>query len=86
MLKTGKVKSQAEMARQEGITKARLTQIMNLLKLTPEIQEYLKNLSNPSLLRFFNEKQLRPIASIKDKQAQVKKFEGLKRRLELKNR
>ena len=84
MLKTGKVKSQAEMARQEGITKARLTQIMNLLKLAPRIKEYLKNLNDPALLRYFNEKRLRPIASIKDKQNQLEKFEELKRKIEIK--
>ncbi len=52
---------------------------MDLLKLASEIQEYLKDLSNPSLLRFFNAKRLRPIASIKDKRTQLEKFEELKR-------
>jgi hypothetical protein len=52
---------------------------MNLLKLAPEIQEYLTNLSNPSVPRFFNEKRLRPIASIKNKKAQLEKFQELKR-------
>jgi hypothetical protein len=50
---------------------------MNLFKLAPEIKEYLKNLSSPSLLRFFNEKRLRPIASIKNKKAQLEKFQEL---------
>ena len=53
---------------------------MNLLKLAPEIQDYLKKLSNPSLLRFFNEKRLRPIASIKNKKAQLEKFQELKQK------
>jgi hypothetical protein len=78
-LNQGRVKTKTELARKLEVSKARLTQIMNLLKLAPEIQEYLKNLSNPSLLRFFNEKRLRPIASIKDKQAQLEKFQELKR-------
>ena len=77
MLHQGRVKTQTELARKLGTSKARLTQIMNLLKLAPEIQEYLKNLSNPSLLRFFNEKRLRPIASIKNKKAQLEKFQEL---------
>ena len=76
-LNQGRVKTQTELARKLGTSKARLTQIMNLLKLAPEIQEYLKNLSNPSLLRFFNEKRLRPIASIKNKKAQLEKFQEL---------
>jgi len=57
---------------------------MNLLKLAPEIQEYLKNLNDSSLLRFFNVKRLRPIASIKDKQTQLEKFEELKRKVGIK--
>ena len=51
---------------------------MNLLKLAPDIQDYLKNLNDPLLLNFFNEKRLRPIASIMDKQIQLEKFEKLK--------
>jgi len=58
--------TKAGLARKLGILKARLTQIMNLLKLASEIQDYLKNINNPSLLRFFNENRLRPVASIKN--------------------
>ena len=64
--------TRAELARGLGASRARITQIMNLLKLAPEIQEYLRNLNDPSLLRFFNEKRFKPIASIKDKQTQLK--------------
>ena len=73
--------TKAGLAKKLGISKARLTQIMNLLKMAPEIQEYLKNLNDPSLLSFFNEKRLRSIASIKDKQTQLEKFEELKRNI-----
>jgi hypothetical protein len=75
----GQISTKAELSRKLGISKARLTQIMNLLKLAPEIQDYLKNLNDPSLLNFFNEKRLRSIASIKDNQTQLEKFEELKR-------
>jgi hypothetical protein len=77
-LNQGRIKTQSELARELKISKARLTQILNLLKLAAEIQDYLKNLNDPSLLNFFNEKRLRPIASIKDKQAQLEKFQELK--------
>jgi hypothetical protein len=73
--------TKAGLARKLGISKARLTQIMNLLKLAPEIQEYLKSLNDPSLLSFFNEKRLRPIANIKDNQIQLEKFKELKRNI-----
>ncbi len=66
------------------IRQSQATQIMNLLKLAPEIQEYLKNLNDASLLRFFNEKRLRPITCIKDKQTQLEKFEELKRKIGIK--
>ena len=37
----------SELAKEEGITRARMTQIMNLLKLAPEIREYIRNLNDP---------------------------------------
>ena len=36
MIKSGKVKSKADLARQVGISRARLAQIMNLLKMDEE--------------------------------------------------
>ena len=67
MLDSGMVNSLSDIAQKESLTRARVTQIMNLLKLTPEIREYLKNLNGPWLLSVFNEKRLRPIARINDK-------------------
>jgi hypothetical protein len=39
LLDDGKAKTQAELARQAGLTRARVTQIMNLLLLAPDLQE-----------------------------------------------
>ena len=39
LLATGQVKDQAEIARTAGITRARVTQILNLLNLAPDIQQ-----------------------------------------------
>lgn len=44
LLATGQVKDQAEIARTAGITRARVTQILNLLNLAPEIQQALLDL------------------------------------------
>lgn len=74
-----KVNTQAALARKLGISKARLTQIMNLLKLTPEIKSYIKKLDDQELLHFFNEKRLRPIASIQDETIQVIEFNKIKK-------
>ena len=41
LLRSGVVKDYAELARLGHVTRARVTQIMNLLSLVPEIQEYL---------------------------------------------
>lgn len=41
LLRSGVVKDYAELARLGHVTRARVTQIMNLLNLAPEIQEYL---------------------------------------------
>jgi hypothetical protein len=75
--------TKAGLARKLGISKARFIQIMNLLKLAPEIREYLKDPNDPLPLNYFNEKRLRPIASIKDKQKQLAKFNDLKRQFEV---
>jgi hypothetical protein len=74
-----RVNSQAELAWKLGITKARLTQIMNLLKLAPEIRSYIKKLDDQELLHFFNEKRLRPIASIRDEKIQIIEFKKIKK-------
>lgn len=85
MLKKREVKSQAEIARKTGVNRARITQIMKLLKLAPEIQGYLKNLTDLLQIQYFTEKRLRSISKTKDHQEQIRKFDGLKRRLELEN-
>jgi len=60
----GGVADQAELARLGHVTRARLTQIMNLLWLAPDIQEAILFL--PATVRrreAITEKQLRPIAA-----------------------
>jgi len=64
LLESGKVASQAEIALREGITRARVTQVMGLLRLAPEIRE--KILSLPDTLHRppMTERMLRPIGAI----------------------
>jgi hypothetical protein len=64
LIRDGAVADQAELARLGHVTRARLTQIMNLLYLAPDLQEEILFL--PSFERGRNqltEKQLRPIAA-----------------------
>lgn len=64
LIREGAVADQAELARLGHVTRARLTQIMNLLCLAPDLQE--KILFLPSTERgrdALTDKQLRPIAA-----------------------
>ena len=74
LLESGKIANQAEIAHQEGITRSRVTQIMGMLRLAPEIQE--KILTAPSTLarRPVTERMLRPIGAKADQRNQVREF------------
>lgn len=64
LIRDGVVVNQAELARIGQVTRARLTQIMNLLSLAPDIQDQVLFL--PSVTRgrtSTSERQLRPIAT-----------------------
>ncbi|GAB4366196.1 MAG: hypothetical protein Kow00128_09410 [Deltaproteobacteria bacterium] len=76
-LDTGEVRNQAEIARREGITRARVTQVMGLLKLAPEIQEHI--LSMPAAIRrpAVTERALRPIAQLENATDQKARFQDL---------
>lgn len=63
LLATGQVKDQAEIARGAGITRARVTQILNLTQLAPDIQQAILDLE-PTTERVphFREGEVRQIA------------------------
>ena len=65
MLNDGSVCSKSEIARKEGLTRARVTQIMNLLKLPAEMQEFLVKLEDPREIRKFSERKLRNKQKVK---------------------
>jgi hypothetical protein len=50
--RNNRVNTRAALARKLGISKARLTQIMNLLKLAPEMKSYIKKLDDQELLHY----------------------------------
>jgi hypothetical protein len=54
MLDNETVPSMSEIAKKEGLTKARMTQIMNLLKLPAEMQKFLLKLDDPGEIRKFS--------------------------------
>lgn len=77
LLESGEASNQAAIARREDITRARVTQVMGLLRLAPEIQEHV--LSLPDMVRrsAITERALRPIAQIEDQKQQVATFSRL---------
>ena len=65
LIREGVVADQAALARLGKVTRARLTQIMNLLGLAPDIQEAILFLDAVSQGRnWINERDLRPIAAL----------------------
>jgi len=73
-LESGKTASQAEIARQEGITRARVTQIMGMLRLAPEIQQQILSTPDVDGRPRVTERMLRPIEVITDRGDQVREF------------
>lgn len=67
LIREGEVRDLAEIARLGHVTRARVTQIMNLLHLAPDIQEAILRLPRVEAGRDpITERDLRPIAAIVD--------------------
>ena len=78
LLRDGVVADQAELARLGHVTRARLTQIMNLLNLAPDIQEEVLFLPRTEEGRVpISERHLRPIAAVPDWRKQRRMGEAL---------
>lgn len=83
MIKAGTVSDQAELARLGHVTRARMTQIMNLLSLAPDIQEELLFL--PRVQQGYDPihlKQLQPIAGALDWARQRMMWKSLERNID----
>lgn len=78
LIRDGVVADQAELARVGYVSRARLTQIMNLLCLAPDLQEAVLWLAPPDQGRdAVTEKQLRPIAATADWRRQRRMWKNL---------
>lgn len=81
LLREGKVTDQSELSRLAYITQPRMTQIMNLLHLAPDIQEELMLLPAATTGRdAIHEKILRPITAEADWQKQREQWQILRRK------
>ena len=80
LIRDGQVTDQSELARLAHVTQPRMTQIMNLLHLAPDIQESLLFLPRVESGRApIHEKLLRPIAAELDWGKQREMWAGVKR-------
>ena len=77
LLRAEEFRDYAEIARLGRVTRARMTQIMKLLDLAPDIQEEILFLPN---LEGLNERNLRPIVSRIDWQEQRRMFQKIRLR------
>jgi len=81
LVDTGEVTDYADLARLAHVTRARVTQIMNLLHLAPDIQEEILFLPRTNGGRApIRERMVRPIAAIPNWGKQRRMWEGLKQR------
>ncbi len=76
-LDAGEVRNQSDIARREGITRARVTQIMGMLQFAPEIQEQILYLPDAGRRPLITERILRPIVTIPDHHDQLREFQKL---------
>jgi hypothetical protein len=74
LVREKKIRNYAELARLGRVTRARMTQIMKLLNLAPDIQEHILFLPQTTDL---NERNLRPIVRNIDWSEQRRMFQGI---------
>jgi hypothetical protein len=77
MLDTDRGLTRAQLARQQGLTRARVTQIMNLLRLPPAILKTLRTITAPGDDRRYPERALRQILLLKSSAEQIRLFRNL---------
>ncbi len=61
MIDNGQVKNQSGLARKLGISRARITQILNLLRLDKNIIDNLEQIGDPTERKVISERELRKI-------------------------
>jgi len=63
-LETGHYPSQAALAWDLGVSRVRVTQVLNLLKLDPEVLEQIAGLGDSLTARSVTERKLRPVVNL----------------------
>jgi hypothetical protein len=71
MIDNGQAKNQSGLARKLGISRVRICQILNLLKLNPLIIQELEKLGDPLKSRIITERMLRPYVNKSQQEQKV---------------
>lgn len=74
LIDTREVANRTDLGRREGISRERVTQIMDVLRLAPEILEHIERLAPDSNAGAITQKQLRQLARLADQDQQVALF------------
>jgi hypothetical protein len=74
LLESGKIANQAEIAQREGVARTRVTQVLGLLRLAPEIREKILTSAGTFQRRPVTERMARPIGAIKEQSDQLREF------------
>ena len=69
--------TKAKIAAREGISRARVTQVMNLLQLPDEIQAGLLKPPAPLGIHYFSERSLRVLVACGDEEIQASRWQNL---------
>jgi len=71
--------TQSQLAHKEGVSRARICQLMRLLSLPAEIRTVLSGIRDPSVLWLLNERRLRDISGLPDEESQLMAFNRLRK-------
>jgi hypothetical protein len=72
MLQSGEYTSQTAIAKKVGVSRARVNQILRLLKLPPAIQESVIRTGDPLYSRKVTERKLRPIVNLPEEKQELR--------------
>ena len=75
--------TKAKIAVREGISRARVTQLMNLLELPEEIQRDLRTPPAPLEIYSFSERRLRQLLTCGNRESQLRRWQELVRECQI---
>lgn len=83
LLESGESVNQADISRREGLSRARVTQIMDLLNLASDIQKYILSMTEAVRRPVITERALRPLSELNGAEKQLVSFSALQSSLAL---